>query len=389
MDRRRSARQAAKQQKAVEVVEISSDSEPEVVPMKMKSQSPPKKARISDVTQLTEEDYASQPLLRAASIQYDSPQTKTPARPVASPPQTKPESAASSKLPVRVKEAGSSEQERHISIEIEVPTSVLGKRKATRETVDGGAGSDGEREVFKTPSERKHITFNDSDHEEFVTPLEAPPKNVLEAALSPSAAAAAEVEKEEDSDDEAPEAVSSHAAGAQLAQASKAAAKAAERQATEQKLKRQARDLFFKQQAQKKISSKPIDITITNDSGGNGDVRVTKSASLFPEKKKAEIPAILPIDILESDSEDDRQQKGSANATKRRRVDLAGSTWIPETRAPRDRRVASTVYRLVSTGKEVEMAPKAHKQSRNLKELLMRRTRTPQVKRHGFLVKNH
>jgi len=141
-------------------------------------------------------------------------------------------SPSGSKLAVRTKDAPSTRSVRHVNIEIPLPTSA--KKNAKRneeEDADSQHGHD--EDVFKTPMERKHITFDDSDRDEFVTPSEAPVKNPLESSLSKASEAAAEDDDDEgeesdSDDDEAPEAISTQAAEVQLNKAAEAAAKAAE-----------------------------------------------------------------------------------------------------------------------------------------------------------------
>jgi hypothetical protein len=137
---------------------------------------------------------------------------------------------------VRVRETPST-RHKHVSIEIPLPTSsALRRRKAVAEDT---AGQDGDDEVFNTPSVGKRITFDDSDHEEFVTPREGPSRDPMESSIprpaskSETADAAGqddeEEEEEEDSDDDAPpEAISTHAAREETLKAAEAAAKAAE-----------------------------------------------------------------------------------------------------------------------------------------------------------------
>jgi len=121
------------------------------------------------------------------------------------------------KLAVRVKE--------HRRVNLEIPMSTPnGMSKSSRD-------ADEEGDVFKTPMERRHITFDDSDQDEFVTPREAPLKNPLEEAAAKSNVeeeGEEDGEEEDSDDDEAPEAISTHAAEAQTTKAAKAAAKAAE-----------------------------------------------------------------------------------------------------------------------------------------------------------------
>lgn len=143
--------------------------------------------------------------VEAASSPADTQDSKKPAR-----------------MPVRIKD--------HKRVSIEIPISTpSGISK-------GGRGADEEGDVFKTPVERRHITFDDSDRDEdeFVTPREGPLRNPLDEVTGVEDEQkdkkdqddGESEEDEENSDDEAPEAVSTSAAQAQIAQAAKAAASA-------------------------------------------------------------------------------------------------------------------------------------------------------------------
>lgn len=193
------------------VIEILSDSEPEAF------------AAEDEVPETAPEspEVMEQPLMRAAGIKYKTDKSEKEAQ------QDSPESTPSAKLSVRVKDTGSVKH-RHVSIEIPLPTSSELRRKKTE---DDGSEEENVEEVFKTPRERKHITFDDmSDHDEYVTPREAPSRNPLETSIpKPTQAEEDDEEEEEESDDEAPEAVSTRAAGAENQKAAEAAAKAAEK----------------------------------------------------------------------------------------------------------------------------------------------------------------
>jgi hypothetical protein len=193
------------------VIEILSDSEPEALDVEDEA---PESAPNT-------EDANEQPLLKAAGIKYKIDKSEEEE------PQQEPQgSPSSAKLAVRTRDTGSVKH-RHVSIEIPLPTSTELRRK----TAEGSESQDGnEEEVFKTPSERRHITFDDSDNGEFVTPREAPSRDPLESSIPKPAGKDEEEdeEEEEDSDDEAPEAVSTRAAEADTLKASEAAAKAAE-----------------------------------------------------------------------------------------------------------------------------------------------------------------
>ena len=227
MTPKKAARNGAKKPKKVaEIIELSSDSEPDVPAVVTQV---PEASRAPSSVQYTEEDYQNIPLLRVEPIKYS---TQQPAVNKASPAEEK----TPAKLPMRVKDTGSA-RHRHVSIEIPLMTSsLLASHKHGRGSSEEEGGNE---EVFKTPMERRHITFDDSDHEEFVTPLEAPAKNPLEltspkpaeqdAGAQQRSKTDTEEEDDDDSDDEAPpEAISSHAAEASLAKASQAAVRSAE-----------------------------------------------------------------------------------------------------------------------------------------------------------------
>lgn len=228
MATRRSPRKRSQEaSKPVDVIELSSDSEPEAPGVG--------REQIEPVD--TSQDPADQPLLKAAGIKYkaddaaeEQPQTDKDTQ----------RSTPNANLALRARETGSAKH-RHVSIEIPLPTSSeLRRRKA--EAAAGESREGNEEEVFKTPSEkRQHITFDDSDYDEFVTPREAPASNPLENSVARPAGEDAEStggnaeerkedvekEEEEESDDDAPpEAVSTRVAEAQSLKAAEAAARA-------------------------------------------------------------------------------------------------------------------------------------------------------------------
>lgn len=209
---RRSPRNQVQQtEKTPDVIEILSDSEPEALDVEDEAPEPAPNT----------EDVNEQPLLKAAGIRYKIEKSESE-----EPLQEPQGSPSSAKLAVRTRDTGSVKH-RHVSIEIPLPTST----ELRRRNVDGSGSQDGnEEDVFKTPSERRHITFDDSDNGEFVTPREAPSRDPLESSISKQVGneGQEDEESEEESDDEAPEAVSTRAAEADTLKASEAAAKAVE-----------------------------------------------------------------------------------------------------------------------------------------------------------------
>jgi hypothetical protein len=221
---RRSPRtQAEDTEKAPDVIEILSDSEEE------KEEAPEVEDEVPEPAPDNEE-VDEQPLSRAAGIKYKIDQPEEPEEDEAG--QDEQRTPSSAKLAVRAKDTGSAKH-RHVSIEIPLPTSSeLRRRRAEAEAP--GSQENGE-EVFKTPSERRHITFDDSEHDEFVTPREAPSRDPLETSIAQPGGNAEdkpgeeEEEEEEDSDDDAPpEAVSTRTAEAEALKVTEAERKAAQ-----------------------------------------------------------------------------------------------------------------------------------------------------------------
>lgn len=218
-------KQAAKP--VADVIELSSDSEPETV--ETKPQQIPSVENAPQEKPAHTGDY-EQPLLKVVGIKYKTDKTEN------QPQQDMNSTPLSSKMTLRSKGTGSVKH-KHVSIEIPLPSSSLLRKKASG---DDESGEESGHEVFKTPMERRHITFNDSDQEDFVTPSEAPRRNPLElqikaeTAKEEAAKEEDEEESEDESDDEAPEAVSTRVAEAQTTKAAEAAAKAVEEYVTPQ-----------------------------------------------------------------------------------------------------------------------------------------------------------
>ncbi|KAK4455858.1 hypothetical protein QBC34DRAFT_388130 [Podospora aff. communis PSN243] len=366
------AKKAKKPTKEAEVIELSSDSEPEVPPGEEKAPESIKKEPSSSRI-YTQEDYDEMPLLKVEGIKYDVQPTTEEGEEATS-------GSRPAKLPVRVKDTGSA-RHRHVSIEIPLMSSSLLAKNAKSQEAPGTEDAQDE-DVFKTPMERRHITFSDSDNEEFVTPLEAPLRNPLEAGqATKDVEVEEEQEEDEDSGDEAPEAISSHAAGAHLAKVSQAATKAAQKQAAAQKQRRQERDAFLKQQAEKRKSTQVPEDKVE-------EPRTRSPRPLFPEKRKREVPKLLPLELLESDDEDEANHSDSSaskGAPKRKKL-VTG--WVPEAKGTRDQKVGSTVFRVVDNPGDKKLAPKAKKAAVHMREVLLKRAKAPHAKK-GFFVKSH
>ncbi|KAK3953375.1 hypothetical protein QBC32DRAFT_119510 [Pseudoneurospora amorphoporcata] len=274
------------------------------------------------------------------------------------------ESSAESSISIR--------STKHVDIEIPIPTSA-----AT--TLDPDTTMEGESQLFQTPTEQprgKRITFDDSEQEEFVTPREAPDVNPLEKILKEKKEEQGQSEEdseEEDSDDEAPEAVSTSAAQAKSLEAEKAAQRAAEQKAAAEKKRRQERDAILKEQAKsKKRAANKVEQPSEDEAESEAE---EDAAATLPEKRKREIPKLLPLELLESDDEDDEalERSDSAAGAKRRKV-------VREAKGIKDEKVGSTVFRVVPNNTNQTLAPKVKRQALNLKETLLLRNRKLQVK---------
>jgi U3 small nucleolar RNA-associated protein 16 len=203
-------------QKAPEVIEILSDSEPEDMV----------KDDLEDLPELLPEanDHDDQPLLRAAGIKYktrDHDEEDDVEEDAEQEEDDQPDAPARSTVSPRVLRSG-----KRVTIDTTESKSSSRRTKSSssaRESEQHKAG-----ETFKTTLERKHIKFDDAEQEAFVTPKEAPMENPFES-IKPASQNGAGDESEEESDDEAPpEAVSTRVAEAESLKAAKAAAKAAE-----------------------------------------------------------------------------------------------------------------------------------------------------------------
>ncbi|KXX76459.1 hypothetical protein MMYC01_206676 [Madurella mycetomatis] len=369
-----------KTERAAHVIELSSDSEPDVHQTEDEVDDVPEEVTASPVIN-------DQPLLRAAGIRYQADTVEE------EPEEDSNRSPSNAKLAVRVKDTGSAKH-RHVSIEIPLPTSSELRRGEAEASVSATGNQDGnDEDVFKTPMEkRQHITFDDSEHEEFITPKEDPSANPLESSIARQTKAKIEAdgdeEEEEESDDDAPpEAVSTRAAEAQTLKAAEAAAKAAEQQAAAAKRKRQERDAFFRQQAEeRKRAQRPAE---SEDEADGASPSAQEAILEHPEKRKREVMKLLPLELLESDDERDTPQRSSPAVDgkhKRRKLAGAEQSLLREPQLPRDQRVGSTVFRVVAGNGNTKLAPKVKQQSRNMKETLLRRDRVAQP-RGGFFVK--
>lgn len=154
------------------------------------------------------------------------------------------------------------------------------------------------------------------------------------------------------------------------------------------KRKRQERDTFLRQQAaeRKRTRKKPIG----QDDEDDEDTPGVEEPALETEKREREVPKLLPLELLESDDEDDvpLQTDSDANGQhKRRKLGAAEQALLREPKLLKDKRLGSAAYRVVKRAGDARLAPRVKKQAVNMKEALLRRDRIAQP-RGGFFVKN-
>ncbi|ORY69586.1 uncharacterized protein BCR38DRAFT_88495 [Pseudomassariella vexata] len=242
-------------------------------------------------------------------------------------------------------------------------------------------GSEVEPQKKPTPSpaaapaqKSKHVVFGDDDDvDNFVAAAAEAPK-------APTKAESEDEGSDSDNDDEAPEAVSTQAAAKETLKSAQAFAEAAEKQAATLKRKRQERDDLFRQQAEKrKRAHKPVksskrskhSAAVEDDSDGE------KTAATGRRRvDKADLPDMLPARFL-TDSESDSEDAEALRVVKPTKIkfDQALQTVGMENRAPKDQVVGSTVYRVLANDGDKTLAPKMKKNSRHVKEDLLRRKR--------------
>ena len=150
------------------------------------------------------------------------------------------------------------------------------------------------------------------------------------------------------------------------------------------KRKRQERDNLFKQQAKKRkrVADQP-------ETEGEAATAGRRRA------EKLKLPNVLPAEYLTDSSSESEDETALRRMTKKsekpRKINFEDAARSPDKgqRAPRDQVVGSTVYRVVADRADRNLAPKMHKDTRNMREALLKRTRaavTPN-KRKGFFVR--
>ncbi|KAI3343675.1 hypothetical protein F4824DRAFT_17078 [Ustulina deusta] len=246
--------------------------------------------------------------------------------------------------------------------------------------------SESETEATPRPKAAKssHVVFGDDDDvDKFVAAAAEKERDLPEAHGGNK-----DEEKQDDSDDEAPEAVSTAAAAKETLKSARAAIEAAEQYAATTKRKRQARDNLLKQQAEKRKRTKPT----TSGKEDSSDEEDERNPTSKRQRRTQKLPDMLPVEFLTDSSEDEDDETALKKMVKRPQkitFETAMQVLGAEGKRPRDEVVGSTRYRVLAEQSDPRLAPKANKNSRRVKEDLLRRGRAPVAlnKKRGFFVK--
>ncbi|KAF5020761.1 hypothetical protein F66182_7221 [Fusarium sp. NRRL 66182] len=272
--------------------------------------------------------------------------------------------------------------------------------KTRKRTADQGIPT--EVPVTSSPSEEKRklpVRAKDGDSSDSTKPSTAQAKGtkvvfgdgdddvVVPAPAVPSKAhvPAPEKDEDEDSDDEAPEVVSTSRVASDMKKSNQAAQKAAQEQAATQKRKRREKDAFFKQQAQERKKLEE-EAKAGKEASAEQD---EPTESLIQQRQAGKALNLLPAEFLtdsSSEDEDAEYDNDTEERPRKRRIAAVEKSLARQDRGPKDERVGSTLYRVAKKTDE-RMAPKLKKQSKNSKDLLLKRNRGVAKQRSGFFVK--
>lgn len=240
-------------------------------------------------------------------------------------------------------------------------------------------------EELPTAGKGTLITFDDDKVEPDAEVLSAPTVVALKAEESVNK----DGEDDDDDDDAAPEVISTVKAATELKLSEQAAQKAVRRQALAEKQKRRERDSLLKKQAaeRKRAARDQSDAAIVPSQDDGQDASTSNMPTVSSGRRQpgtVAVPDVLPMELLdESSSEEDeehvkarRRTDDASRRTEKRDIANVESKLTRLDRAPRDKVVKSTVYRVAAKADE-RLVPKAGKQSLNIRERLLRRKRMP------------
>lgn len=161
------------------------------------------------------------------------------------------------------------------------------------------------------------------------------------------------------------------------------------------KRKRQERDELYKQQAEKRKRVLAPDADPARPSEAAVEVEPETAGKGRRRADKQKLPNVLPAEYLTDSSSESEDETALRRMTKKsekpRKINFedAARSLDKGQRAPRDQVIGSTVYRVVADRADRNLAPKMHKDTHNMREALLKRTRaavTPN-KRKGFFVR--
>ncbi|KAI0480122.1 hypothetical protein GGR56DRAFT_624629 [Xylariaceae sp. FL0804] len=243
----------------------------------------------------------------------------------------------------------------------------------------------------KPKAQARHVVFgDDEDVDKFVSAAAARTEGEAQQRQE------REGTESDSDDDDAPEAVSTQAAAKVQLESAKAANEALEKHAASLKRKRHERDVLLKQQAQKRKRADEADQAADNDDTGGAENR--RAAKGRRRLDKANLPAVLPAELLtDSPSEGEggagaeaaRKVVAAARKPKKITFEAAVQSVRDEGKRPRDEIVGATRYRVLAQQGDAKLAPKMHKNTRLVKEDMLRRRRmgVPPGKKKGFFAK--
>ncbi|KAL5605989.1 hypothetical protein BROUX41_006218 [Berkeleyomyces rouxiae] len=187
----------------------------------------------------------------------------------------------------------------------------------------------------------------------------------------------------DDSDDDAPEAISTSNAETIAKESAKAAQKAIREAAAAAKKKRQDRDVKLKEQVTaRKAKEAELEAEIAAAKALLAENTNEEDDAAASRRKKNALPDVLPLEFLDSDSEDDDANLGmdiQGVVTAKRRI-----SQKPRKRTNVDRVVGGTTYRVVKKT-SMDFVPATKKQTANMKNQLLKRKRTGVSTKKGFL----
>ncbi|KAI8625229.1 hypothetical protein F5Y19DRAFT_450735 [Xylariaceae sp. FL1651] len=333
------------------------------------------------------------------------------------------------KLEVRIRDDVAPSTGRKTQIEVVIPSSALktphSRSSPIPDSQETGASDDEKKEPFEPQSASKqleeeasqklalqsqsvepkpeptpqpkaarstHVVFGDDDDvDKFVAAA------VEKEADAQQANVAGEAEENESDDDEAPEAVSTAAAAQETLRSAKAAIDAAEKYAALVKRKRQERDGLLRQQAEKRKRTQKTKPSTSDKDASSPDEdeeedKEEERSTAKRQRRSENLPNMLPAEFLTDSSEDEGDEAALKKMVKRPQkitFETAMQVLDVEGKRPRDEVVGSTRYRVLAEQGDQRLAPKANKQSRRIKEDLLRRGRIGVMpnKKKGFFVR--